>query len=406
MSVRREPKGNVMNERKLIAVVVIVAIGLCGTLSLGIIFRSKAKAAARAKEIAVLADALGRNIARSNELVAKREFEPASAALRELEPKIATMLDANLEEQFQRAIWNVADAKRDYQRKLNQGYSIFEGQFISRDQKDRILAERQRKRDEDERQEQEDRRIAQAEREDRIRREQEVADRMRREADRIAAEEAKHYVQSMPAIFKAEGGEVYLSFHAFTLHVPKGGARHSLPYMGFFNIHYKKRGDVQGPTAGFFEIDGNPVKITYTSSDDAVASVAANDHGHADLIVKNGGTAMIRVTVGNAYVVVPLKVVELPVTVGMQASDVIQIMGMPSEKSQEYCSWPDAKTIDGIFYNPDARQGIISAQHWRFRGYPNAVLSIQNKALGEVRTYDSGEHDKSYENYSEWVDRG
>lgn len=133
-----------MNEKRLIAVVVIVAFFLCGTLSLSIVCRSKMKAAARAKDIAVLADTLGRSIAKSNDLVARREFERATAALGELKPKITTMHAANLEEQLQRAMWDIGEAKRDYKAKLNQGYSIFEAQFISKEEKDRILAERER----------------------------------------------------------------------------------------------------------------------------------------------------------------------------------------------------------------------------------------------------------------------
>ncbi len=133
-----------MNEKKLIAVVVIVAFCLCGILSLGIVCRSQMKSAARAKDIAILAETLDRNIAKSNELLAKREFEPATAGLRELEPKITAMDDASLEQQLQRAMWDIADAKRDYKAKLDQGYSVFQGQFISMAEKDRILAERER----------------------------------------------------------------------------------------------------------------------------------------------------------------------------------------------------------------------------------------------------------------------
>lgn len=133
-----------MNEKKLAVVVVLVAFCLCGTLTLGIIFRSKMKSAARAKDIAILAETLDRNIAKSNELLAKREFELATAGLRELEPKITAMHDASLKQQLQRAMWDIAEAERDYRGKLDQGYSVFEGHFISEGEKNRILAERKR----------------------------------------------------------------------------------------------------------------------------------------------------------------------------------------------------------------------------------------------------------------------
>lgn len=155
MSVRCGPKGDVVNEKKLIAVVVIVAFCLCGTLSLGIVCRSKMKSGARAKDITVLAETLARSIAKSNELIARREFDPATAALQELEPKITAMHDANIEEQLQRAMWDIGEAKRDYKAKLKQGYSVFEGQFISEGEKNRILTERKVE---------EDRRIAEEQR--------------------------------------------------------------------------------------------------------------------------------------------------------------------------------------------------------------------------------------------------
>lgn len=136
-----------MNEKKLIAVVVIVALCLCGTLSLGIVCRSKLNSAARAKDIAILAETLDRNIAKSNELLARREFEPATVGLRELEPKITAMHDASLKQQLQRAMWDIVEAERDYKAKLDQGYSVFQGQFISMAEKDRILAERERQRE-------------------------------------------------------------------------------------------------------------------------------------------------------------------------------------------------------------------------------------------------------------------
>ena len=105
------------------------------------------RAAARQEEVAALAASLDTAVSQSNEFIRNRDFEQARTMMRTLEPSIITVDDFELTDRFNAAFGRVITAEREHKAKLKSGWTVFEGEFISPDQKQRLLAERQRQRD-------------------------------------------------------------------------------------------------------------------------------------------------------------------------------------------------------------------------------------------------------------------
>lgn len=172
-----------MNEKKFVGIVVIGGIGLTLILIVGIIFFKNVQAAAREKDIASLSAKLGDTVSKSNKFIRNRDFEQAITALQAIEPSITTVGDYTLKRDFDYAFDRAIVAERDHKEKLRNGWGVFDGKFISPDEKQRILAERKRKQEEELRRVEQERRLAEA------RRHKEMADRKQREEQRKAEQE-------------------------------------------------------------------------------------------------------------------------------------------------------------------------------------------------------------------------
>ena len=51
---------------------------------------------------------------------------------------------------------------------------------------------------------------------------------------------------------------------------------------------------------------------------------------------------------------------------------------MPDSIETYSFSWPDQKTMNGIYYSPEVNKPVWG-EHWRFKKFPDLVIDISGK---------------------------
>lgn len=145
-----------------------------------------------------------------------------------------------------------------------------------------------------------------------------------------------------------------------------------------FPVGYRgSEGQFLDPTAGFIPVLGKPEKVEYASSDVSIVEV----HGDGSAGFRRGGDVAITVQVAGESISVTVRVVEIPLNAGMvpkefrgnaaSASEVIECLGLPDQKTLHFVGTNESRTIDGIYYSNGIR-----VEHWTYRKYPGAVFAI------------------------------
>jgi len=148
----------------------------------------------------------------------------------------------------------------------------------------------------------------------------------------------------------------------------------------FIKMVFLERGVTTEPTENLIMVKGEPKKITISSSDEKVFKAV----GHT-LNLTGPGTANVIVECDGNKCEIPFTVHELPLVSGASAEDVIKALGLPDQKEAVFVEWPDTQFRDGIFYSPEAGTGgSISAEHWRYKKLPGAVIAMRGSSLHEV----------------------
>ena len=176
-----------MSDNKFIVTIVAAGCGVALVVVVGVILSRNAKAQARQVEITALASELGELVSRSSEHIRNRDFERATSTLQAIEPSIVTVGDYSLQGQYDQAMARVVDAQRAYKARIRNGWEVFEGKFVSPDNKQRILADRKRMQEEELRQAEHERGSAEA------RQQKEAAERQLLEQKREAEERRKEH---------------------------------------------------------------------------------------------------------------------------------------------------------------------------------------------------------------------
>lgn len=149
----------------------------------------------------------------------------------------------------------------------------------------------------------------------------------------------------------------------------------------FFRVTY----DDEWPTGGMFQINGKAERLTFKSSDGNVVRLDFNDTGVDGYVhFLSAGDSEIKAAAGDQDATIKIQVIELPFKLGESSQTVVQHFGFPDSKQRHYVDWPDAESIDNIFYKPSAAEGAILVEHWRFNKHPGLVISVSDDRLYRV----------------------
>lgn len=156
-----------------------------------------------------------------------------------------------------------------------------------------------------------------------------------------------------------------------------------------FSFMYKdSSGKVHHSTADYFDVNGQPMKITYESDNTEIVSFDKKDlkYSLGDVTFEKPGTANIVITFAGTVVKVPITVIRLPFNRNTPAEEIIKQLGLPDEEKNVIECWPDTSTVDNIIYSPSASERCISRKHWRYKQFTEAVFAITTGTIQDKTT--------------------
>lgn len=125
----------------------------------------------------------------------------------------------------------------------------------------------------------------------------------------------------------------------------------------------------------YVKIKDKTKKIEFKSSDERLLRV--DDSG--GFVVKGTGDIVITISVDDNFVLIPLRIIEVPINYGMSTDQIIANLGLPDKINKEYVDTFESKTVDGIFYYSNGE--YHSVLHWLYNSYPDMVLSPYEKRV-------------------------
>lgn len=186
--------------------------------------------------------------------------------------------------------------------------------------------------------------------------------------------------------FPIAGGELCISLKSPIIYLPEKGEDYL--YQFLFHAYRPEDGKTQREREGFYAINATAEEITFRSDDPTALELGRDGELGVFLKVKEQGTPNIVATLAGMTCKVPVKIERLPFNVGDDAKGIIKTFGLPDEAKKYYTSWPESETHDGIFYKPEAGQGGIASEHWRYNKYPHLVIAIVASKLYRIASYD------------------
>jgi len=112
------------------------------------------------------------------------------------------------------------------------------------------------------------------------------------------------------------------------------------------------------------------------------------------VVSKGGEDIKLDFSIAGKSKTVTIDVIELPLSEGATAEDVIEVLGFPTSKKKGYASWPCTEFVNGISYKPSAGNGGISIEQWFYNKYPNLIIDVTYRNIS-VHTY--GSQDRTFD---------
>jgi hypothetical protein len=177
-----------------------------------------------------------------------------------------------------------------------------------------------------------------------------------------------------PFYLRVGDGELRIRQYWHTVYLLTDGPSRIFP--SFYQVNYKASGHIQSDVAGYFNVNGKPSKLVYTSRNEKLLKLFDMDNGQTTFQFLGPGVAELMVSLAGESTSLRINVVALPVQQGMTSAKAIALLGLPAATTTDYISWPESKSIDQVAYRPSAQQGTLEIEHWQFEAYPNVALAF------------------------------
>ena len=176
-----------------------------------------------------------------------------------------------------------------------------------------------------------------------------------------------------PVFLRIGKGQLRIDFDSSVVYLlaPKDANTDYKPHIAFrfLSICYKEGEEIHHPTEGFLQIGGKAKKLALISDGKEVLTI---DTGHENLerwgayyVFKKPGNANVCISVAGHSIKIPIRVVQLPITEGMPAADLIERLGMPDSKD----------------FAEEAATTL-----WRYKQFPSAAIKIHKRKVVGVET--------------------
>lgn len=140
-----------------------------------------------------------------------------------------------------------------------------------------------------------------------------------------------------------------------------------------FWIYYKNKLAIENK---YVKINDQAKIVKFSSSDEKTLTI--NTSGK--FIVKKAGNVIVTISLDENKVVIPIKIVRVPIGYEMSTDKLIETLGLPDRVNEDYVSYFDSEWIDGIFYS-SSKGDSIHVEHWFYDKYPDMIVTPFNKKV-------------------------
>jgi hypothetical protein len=182
-----------------------------------------------------------------------------------------------------------------------------------------------------------------------------------------------------PIILTIDGEQIKVHFGDTFLYIMKDSANSNTYYQPFYKdevlpIEYNGKIALKNK---YLKINGRTITAKFQSNNKK--SLQVDDVGH--LTVFGPGQVIISVMIDDQIARIPINVIELPLYKYMPDDNVIEILGVPDNTTNENITWPESDFFDGIFYAYRSDTETRQIQHWYYDDYPKAIFSFEENEL-------------------------
>jgi hypothetical protein len=139
-----------------------------------------------------------------------------------------------------------------------------------------------------------------------------------------------------------------------------------------FPIEYKDELAIENK---YLKIDGITKIVKFQSSDEEILTVA--DEG--TYVIHKEGDVIVTVSIDENYVEIPMRIILLPLQVGMSREEMIISFGLADNVNKHLISYYESEIIDGVFYSAKSKR--ISVEHWLYNHLPEVVFTFNYDEL-------------------------
>ena len=123
--------------------------------------------------------------------------------------------------------------------------------------------------------------------------------------------------------------------------------------------------------------------ITFSSSNEKIIKFrpATEFSNQGFFTIYDEGQVSVFVKLDTATVEITLNIVKVPLKDSFLEDEIIDALGLPDYKNNDFIKWPNSKIVDGLFYSTTDRvTGSVygvSVNHWAYKKYPGLIIRLK-----------------------------
>jgi hypothetical protein len=127
----------------------------------------------------------------------------------------------------------------------------------------------------------------------------------------------------------------------------------------------------------WFKVNGTPTMLTPSNLTPDNTSGPYND---LSVGFKNFGASTLVFSFLGKSIKLNVNIVDSQIAKTDNVDKIIAAWGFPDSAKKVTVIYPNAEIVDGILYNPNAGS-LVNVEHWRYKRYPDLVISIRQNNL-------------------------
>ncbi len=134
----------------------------------------------------------------------------------------------------------------------------------------------------------------------------------------------------------------------------------------------------------YVKLGGETVEVRFDSSDPSIVFPMKSGRFTA----RSPGRVVLSVTIADARVDIPVRIVPLPIWAHAKVDDIIAALGLPDRLTKELIPWPESRIVDNVLYPRRDEAKGWRVHHWMYDAYPGLVIALDDSDTWPIALYN------------------